>query len=80
MKVIPISDHDHWADYAELQRPWEDPTRFAMRPGISLTFKAFFLWLTKFAVMVGIAWFFVWAAVGGWRTFHHVVDWLMGAL
>jgi hypothetical protein len=61
---------------------WEDQDRFVMtmpapRPGMFPSVTALFAAIGKFSVMSAICWFFVWAAVGGWRTFHHWIDLLM---
>lgn len=35
---------------------------------------AFAIWLISVGSAVGVAWFFVWAAIGGWRLVHHWCD------
>lgn len=39
-----------------------------------------FSYLAGAVFWVALAYFFVWAATGGWRTFHHLIDQIVAAI
>lgn len=59
---------------------FDDQERFARtapRPGFEISWSGALAKLGGIAAMSLVAWFFVWAAVGGWRVVHHFVDRIM---
>jgi hypothetical protein len=74
-RVFDISDYEPFSDYAELL-PWEDQERFAMTttPTPRMDVGSLIVGALFGMGMIGFFWLFIWAAVGGYRTFHHLVD------
>lgn len=77
-KVVSISHHDRYSDYA--MNDQERFARTAPRPGFAINWREAFVKVSYIAAFSAAAWFLVWAAAGGWRTFHHFIDWIMAVI
>lgn len=76
MKDIYVRiDDEELGSWTEVTRPERERRQFNFAFALSTIFSSIF----GVACWVGIMWFFVWAAVGGWRWFHHAIDQLMAA-
>ena len=78
-RIVCISDHDHFADYAELG-VLRDQERFARTAPRPVQWGKILGPIGGFLVSIALWYGFIWAAVGGWRIVHHYIDQLCAAL